>query len=329
MLKKVLPTSCNYPRGTKKQTLNSPRFKLSTTYTTMSQVVYITVEQQQQHPSHIDGTLKSQTHPDWIHPHLIETTDPIKGRQFRVSALIPKGTTLLIDRPYAVIPVVDEPATNDNLICSNPACNRPSSARQGSGGRCSCPNSCVLDAVWCSTSCRERDQSRHAFECTWLKRHAGSIRSKWGEYTFGMLWVIVRLLATRHCEGHDDSSTVGGGDHQKVKGWNGIDSLCGSPDTWPHGQVRSWSTLVKKYLQNSPVLPHGLTTDRILRLVCQEEANSFGLYPRETGVLPLPDPPVDRGEQFAAAVYPTAAITNHSCLPNVSDLPCPICQRYG
>jgi hypothetical protein len=63
-----------------------------------------------------------------------------------------------------------------------------------------------------------------------------------------------------------------------------------------------------------------MSTDRVLHLICQEEANSFGLYPRETGHFPLPNPPVDRGEQFAAAVYPTAAIANHSCLPNVSGI---------
>lgn len=271
--------------------------------------VYITTE-----PSNrtlVDGT--SQTQPDWIHPHLIESTDPIKGRQFRVSGPIPKGACLLVDRPYAVIPVVDNPTDNDRLICSNPACNRPAPRH----ARAPCPNTCIPDVAWCGSACREADQARHEFECMWLKRYATLIRSKWSEYDFGMLWVIVRLLAARHHQMHGlptiDASPT---EHWKHR-WNGIESLCGSSDTWPHDKVRSWSTLVKKYLQNG-ALPHGMNADLVLHLICQEEANSFGLYPRETGHFPVPNPPVDRGEQYAAAVYPTAAIANHSCLPNVS-----------
>lgn len=279
----------------------------------MSELVYITVDQ---HPR-VDeqAPSKSQTHPDWIHPHLLPSTDPLKGRQFRASHLIPKGTRLLIDRPYAVIPVVDDPSHNKNLICSNPRCNRPSAPHRDQ--RRSCPNNCVADVAWCSSACRETDQPRHAFECPWLKRYASSIRSRRDEYTFGVLWVIVRLLATRHWEspglGLDDDD-----EGHAPRRWGGIDSLCGSVETWPLGQVRAWRVLVKKYLQDSPVLPHGLSAERVLRLICQEEANSFGLYPRETGVLlPSRGAPVDRGEQFAAAVYPTAAIANHSCVPNV------------
>lgn len=284
----------------------------------MSQVVYLTVDQDHHHHQkapkpntpRVAEFLKSQTHPDHIHPHLLQSTDPIKGRQFRTSHLITKGTTLLIDRPYAILPVVDNPANSDNLICSNPACNRPSPAN--TGHRCPCPSACIPDVAWCSRSCRDTDQPRHAFECTWLKRYASSIRSKWGEYTFGMMWLIVRLLAIRHSEtlSHQQQNQI-------RRRWDGINSLCGSIHTWPHEQVRNWTVLVKKYLQNSPILPHNLSTERILHLICQEEANSFGLYPRETGILPVPDPPIDRGEQFGAAVYPTAAIANHSCLPNV------------
>jgi hypothetical protein len=133
-----------------------------------------------------------------------------------------------------------------------------------------------------------------------------------------MLWLIVRLLATRHVEIETQRETTIGPKSQRFKhGWEAVDSLCGSSGTWSHDQVKAWTTLVKKYLKSSPALPHGLNTDRILHLICQEEANSFGLYPRETGHFPPPNPPIDRGEQFAAAVYPTAAIANHSCVPNV------------
>lgn len=275
----------------------------------MSQVVYITVEPSEQ--TRVDGISQKQS--GWIHEHLIESADPVKGRQFRASHHIPKGTCLLVDRPYAVIPVVDEPAVNDNLICNNPACNR----RAPRAGRYPCLNACIQDVAWCSSTCRDADQSRHEFECTWLKRYTDSIRSKRGEYEFGMLWLIVRLLATRHVELQEHGSITGSKTRRFKHGWEAIDSLCGSSGTWSHDQVKSWTTLVKKYLKNSPALPHGLSTDRILHLICQEEANSFGLYPRETGHFPPPSPPIDRGEQFAAAVYPTAAIANHSCVPNV------------
>lgn len=276
----------------------------------MSQLVYITTEPDPK-PKTLNVLLeppKSQTNPNWLHPHLSQTTDATKGRQFRNTSdlTIPKGELLLIDAAYALIPVVDNPATNEELRCSNPSCHRPCLQH----GRCACLNVCIDDVSWCSEVCRERDQLRHGFECTWLKRYAGSIRSKWGEYTFGMVWVIVRLLANRHQRQHRDNH-----DSLKGDGWLGIDALCGSVHTWPHEQVRFWTTLVKKYLQDRPILAHGLTRDRILHLICQEEANSFGLYPRETGLTPPSD--LDRGEQFAAAVYPTAAIANHSCLPNV------------
>lgn len=174
--------------------------------------------------------------------------------------------------------------------------------------------------MWCGSTCRDADSLRHGFECAWLKRYAGTIRSKWSEYDFGMLWVILRLLAARHCQLHDGRDVGVESTAIWKHGWSGIESLCGSEDTWPHDMVRSWSALVKKYLKSSPTLPHEMSADRVLHLICQEEANSFGLYPRETGIFPLPNPPVDRGEQFAAAVYPTAAIANHSCLPNVSGI---------
>ena len=284
----------------------------------MSQVLYITPIAESE-PTRVYGI--PQTQPYLIHPHLIEGTDPVKGRQFRASNLIPKGACLLVDHPYAIIPVVDNPGTNDNLLCSNPACNRRALRHKG---RYPCPNACIPDVIWCSNTCKDTDKTRHGFECTWLKRYAGPIRAKWGEYDFGMLWIIIRLLATRYTTKAPDPSTFGSvaesSPNQLKHGWEGIDSLCGSSETWSHEQVRSWTTLVKKYLQDSPVLPHSMSADRVLHLICQEEANSFGLYPRETGTFPFQNPPVDRGEQFAAAVYPSAALANHSCIPNVSEI---------
>ncbi|KAJ5692201.1 hypothetical protein N7462_001624 [Penicillium macrosclerotiorum] len=277
----------------------------------MSQVVYITTE-----------TASEPACVDYIHPNLIEIADPVKGRGFRASEVIPKGARLMVDRPYAIIPTVDEPANHDNVICSNPACNHRTLQ---DAGRCLCPNNCVSDVVWCSNACRNADRARHEFECTWLKRYAQSIRSKRGEYDFGMLWLIVRLLATRHIEMKKPSLSVdGSGSAREWKSsWNSIDLLCGSSDFWSHDKVRLWSTLVKKYLQNSSTLPHGMSADRLLHLICQEEANSFGLYPREMCIDPPSNmsPSNSRGEQFAAGVYPTAAICNHSCSPNITHRP--------
>lgn len=259
----------------------------------------------------------STKQPDWIHPHLLQTVDPTKGRQFRVSDYVEKDACLLVDRPYALIPVVDDPATSNYLLCSNSSCNRPTST-----DRVPCFNGCIEDVAWCSEVCREYDRSRHDVECTWLRRYAASIRAKWGTYIFGMLWLVVRILAMRLVELQECSVINGAGEsnrtnHRWKHGWDAINAFCGSPESWGHDQVKSWSVLVRKYLQsnNSALPPHGLSSDRVLHLICQEEANSFGLYPRETGDHATGS---NRGEQYAAAVYPTAAIANHSCCPNVS-----------
>ncbi|KAJ5544791.1 hypothetical protein N7535_006821 [Penicillium sp. DV-2018c] len=275
----------------------------------MSQVVYITTETSQR--IHVEPT--NNTHPNWIHPHLIETTDPIKGRQFRVSATIPKNTRLLVDSPYSIIPVVDNPTTNDDLICSNPACNRRAPCRT----RSTCPNTCIADVAWCGNACREADSVRHGFECAWLKRYAGPIRAKYSEYDFGMLWIIVRLLASRHSRGDHEMVSESDSGSKWKGGWSAIESLCGSQETWPVDMIRSWKGFVKKYLLDGPLLSHGMSAEQVLHVICQEEANSFGLYPRETGRFPLPFPVVGRGVQYAGAVYPTASMANHSCLPNV------------
>ncbi|KAE8155147.1 hypothetical protein BDV25DRAFT_135192 [Aspergillus avenaceus] len=248
----------------------------------------------------------------WIHPRLTHSVDPIKGRQLLVSQPVRKGELLLVDRPYALIPAVDEPETSEDIRCSNAACHR---AVTRDAERVSCPGRCVADVVWCGLGCRDADAPRHQFECTWLKKYARAIRAKWGEYDFGVLWLIVRILASRQVE--LGAGSAGRASRSFKVGWDAIQCLCGSQDTWAHSQVRHWTVLAKKYLASNPSFPHGMGTNDVVTLICQEEANSFGLYPRETGVLPLPDPPIDRGEQFGAAVYPTAAIANHSCSPNI------------
>lgn len=261
----------------------------------------------------------------WIHPHLAQSANPNKGRQLQASQRIQRGEVLLVDPPYAIIPISGVDTTGP-LLCSNPQCNSP--VQQTTGTRC--PNRCNTDVIWCNDTCRDADNPRHTFECTWLSKYAASLRSKWGEYNFGMLWLIVRTLSRRHAEqqkqlqhhSNDDNND----NHLQLppdsplsyfkSGWPAIDSLCGTIETWSHAQVREWTVLVKKYLSSSS-LPHTISNTDALALICKEEANSFGLYPRETGVFPPPSPAVDRGEQFGAAVYPRASIANHSCCPNV------------
>ncbi|KKK27391.1 hypothetical protein ARAM_002278 [Aspergillus rambellii] len=248
----------------------------------------------------------------WIHPHLTHSVNPIKGRQLETSHPIKKGEVLLIDTPYAIIPAVD--AAGSALLCSNPQCNRLVSPNTGQ----SCPNRCLADVIWCNQTCRQTDQRRHEFECAWLSRYATSVRSKRGEYNFGMLWLIVRILARQNTDTLLSDLAEEESNPGFQHGWEAIQSLCGSTETWSHEQVRSWTGLAKKYL-GPAALPHGMNAENVLALICKEEANSFGLYPRETGIFhPLPTPPVDRGEQFGAAVYPRASIANHSCCPNVS-----------
>ncbi|KAL4864924.1 hypothetical protein BDV12DRAFT_200642 [Aspergillus spectabilis] len=259
--------------------------------------------------------------PPWIHPHLAQSVHPIKGRQLQASQPIQRGEVLLVDPPYAIIPTTAVDA-NNSLLCSNPQCN--SHVPQSTGTRC--PNRCVADVIWCDDSCRKTDQPRHEFECLWLTKYAASIRSKWSEYAFGMLWIIVRILARRHIDHNrvDSEPQQTPSLTQFKSGWDAINSLCGTIDTWSHAQVREWTILVKKYLSSS-ALPHHLTNNDVLALICKEEANSFGLYPRETGLFPPPTPPIDRGEQFGAAVYPRASIANHSCCPNITHKP----DKYG
>ncbi|KAJ0419900.1 S-adenosyl-L-methionine-dependent methyltransferase [Aspergillus carlsbadensis] len=287
----------------------------------------------------------------WIHPHLAQSVDPIKGRKLQASKPVQRGEVLLLDPPYAIIPTptptVDADANSKTaiLLCSNPLCNR--SLPQSAGTPC--VNRCSTDVAWCNEKCREADKSRHGFECTWLAKYSTPLRSKWGEYNFGMLWLIVRLLARRHVESQGDSDTNGTSPTNGTApdsatsstspstqthksefkaGWPAITSLCGTPETWSHAQTREWAVLVKKYLSKAS-LPHDLSNADVLGLICKEEANSFGLYPRETGVYPPPSVEeetselelVGRGEQFGAAVYPRASIANHSCCPNIIHKP--------
>ncbi|KAI9933725.1 hypothetical protein MW887_004797 [Aspergillus wentii] len=254
-----------------------------------------------------DGSLNQP----WVHPHVSQSQDPVKGRQLHVTAPIATGEILMADTPYAVIPVVDDPISSTEILCSNSTCHRKVS------NRVTCPNHCVPEVLWCSDICREADRARHGFECAWLKTKGAVLRSNEGEYYFGVLWLIVRVLAARSVE--SKSVRIGREKERFSSGWTAMKELCDNRGLWPEAELVQWRMLVEKYLCDQS-LQTSFSAEEMLTLICQQESNSFGLYPRATGL----SDGIDRGEQYAAAIYPRSSIANHSCCPNIRNF-----HRYG
>ncbi|KAJ4264457.1 hypothetical protein NW762_005657 [Fusarium torreyae] len=255
----------------------------------------------------------------YVHPHLVPDQDPCKGRLLRATGPIREGTVLLVDTPYAIVPSVT--SENEPLICSNLSCSR----RVPQNGRAvRCEHGCLKDVVWCNIACRATDKVRHDFECSWLKRHGETLRRKEGEYNFATLWHVVRLLATWNVESHSGSAIA---QHRYpweahfLRGWKAVDMCCAYLDSWPEPQTIHWKRLVQEYLSDASVLPCLLSADDMLLLLCKEETNTFGLYPRVTGSQNVNDRVLPRGESYGLALYPRAAQFNHSCLPNVTHKP--------
>ncbi|OJJ38064.1 hypothetical protein ASPWEDRAFT_167997 [Aspergillus wentii DTO 134E9] len=251
-----------------------------------------------------DGSLNQP----WVHPHVSQSQDPVKGRQLHVTAPIATGEILMADTPYAVIPVVDDPISSTEILCSNSTCHRKVS------NRVTCPNHCVPEVLWCSDICREADRARHGFECAWLKTKGAVLRSNEGEYYFGVLWLIVRVLAARSVE--SKSVRIGREKERFSSGWTAMKELCDNRGLWPEAELVQWRMLVEKYLCDQS-LQTSFSAEEMLTLICQQESNSFGLYPRATGL----SDGIDRGEQYAAAIYPRSSIANHSCCPNITHKP--------
>ncbi|KAH7253224.1 hypothetical protein MRS44_015615 [Fusarium solani] len=255
----------------------------------------------------------------YIHPHLAPDQDPCKGRLLRASAAVREGTVLLIDTPYAIVPSVN--SDKEDLICSNLSCSRRV-PRDGHGVRCH--RNCFQDVVWCNTACRAADHVRHGFECLWLKEKGELIRDREGQYNFVTIWHVVRLLATWNMElksGASMSRHRYPRDDEFSRGWKAVEMCCSYLDSWPESQINHWKRLAEEYLSDASVLPCVLSPDEMLSLICKEETNTFGLYPKVTGPLYMIDHPTARGDSYGLSLYPRAAMFNHSCLPNVTHKP--------
>lgn len=256
--------------------------------------------------------LDPQDSDTYIHPYLVQSHGPCKGRHLRVSKAVPEGTVLLADAPYALVPAVST-TSHDALLCSNLLCRRRVSRE---GEHAGCHNDCIQEVIWCNDHCRTVDQARHAFECSWLKEHGTTLRHQEGEDDFAMLWLIVRMLAGRHLESLSSSQPRQryAWDGTFKRGWGAIDDFYANRESWPKTRIQHWTYLIDRYL-----LPHrGFPSlEELLTLVCQEEGNSFGLYPGQTGTLP-PNPATQRGPQYGLGCYARATMINHSCCPSVS-----------
>ncbi|CAI7663157.1 unnamed protein product [Penicillium bialowiezense] len=250
----------------------------------------------------------------YVHPSLELGHDEHKGQLLKVSSFLAVGTMIIADTPYALVPSFDlsQPGAS---ICSNLGCNRRLSQHTEI---LRCRDKCIRDVAWCNDACRVADQDRHAFECGWLRTKGETIREKEGQYNFAMLWLIVRVVAGKHLQMQNPSTPTKpyAWEDQFKKGWESIECLTGNLDQWPPAKLQHWKRLVEEYLNT--IDQSIASVDEMVGLICKEESNSFGLYPRETGSFLTSDPPIDRGADYGVGIYPRVSLMNHSCIPNVS-----------
>jgi hypothetical protein len=157
------------------------------------------------------------------------------------------------------------------------------------------------------------------------------------------MWLIIRILINRHLKNersHDmvlpqsESDPIDRrvedvphnsnqphqpmkwlGSHFNRRGWESVWNLEGDPTFFSPEKVKHWRTMTSNYICNG-ILPLKYPMDEIVNLICKIELNSFGLYPGVTGQYPVVSTE-GRGDYYGGGVYPTAAMFNHSCCPNV------------
>lgn len=253
----------------------------------------------------------------YLHPNLAVEVDEVKGRKVVASQPIREQEVVLVDTPYALVPAMeqDEPPF---VPCSNSDCNRR--IPRCSESRIHCEKKCTVEVSWCSSECRSWDSRRHDMECSWLKELSPQIRDAHGDSDFGLLWLITRIVISKQIAGERAKSQATNAmseDHFDRKGWDAVWNLEGDSHAFPEDRIAYWTQLTETYLQSS-LLEARLSADETVNLICKVELNSFGLYPGVTGEYPI-ESFVSRGEYYGGGVYPTAAMFNHACCPNVRE----------
>ncbi|OOF91860.1 hypothetical protein ASPCADRAFT_133928 [Aspergillus carbonarius ITEM 5010] len=211
----------------------------------------------------------------FLHLHLTQTHNAIKGRTLSTNGPIRTGELLMADLPYAVLPTVAT-GSGDDFICSNLGCSRRVSRHATNS--VTCESNCSLDVWWCNESCKNEDQSRHDFECAWLKAYSPILRQEVGDHDYYLLWIVVRILAARYLELQGTTPT--NIHHQFTfqdrftSGWDGIQLLRTNRDSWPASQ------------KPSPPTPSEST--------------------------------ITRGTEYGLALFLRITLANHSCTPNVT-----------
>lgn len=281
----------------------------------------------------------------YIHPDLTINESATKGRLVTATSAIQHGEVILKDAPHALVPalLVDEPPF---LLCNRHDCSRRIPRHQISPTQSHlirCSQRCLAEVVWCGDKCRSLDTRRHGFECLWLKKTAREIRSAYGDTEFVLMWLIIRILINRYLKDEEVVSsqpdglettqhppactltnstsnhqpTKWSGSHFNRRGWSAVWNLVGDPSFFKPDKVEHWRTMIRNFICNG-ILPLKYPVDEIANLICKVELNSFGLYPGVTGRYPAVSSE-SRGDYYGGGIYPTAAMFNHACCPNVRE----------
>lgn len=260
------------------------------------------------------GRLNGNPPDFYVHPSLYLHHEPSSGNAAQARKPLQAGTLLLIDSAYASIPLVP-PGSNNRPLCSRLQCSRKITR---SASTVVCPKLCAHEVVWCNSECRRLSSAQHDYECAWLSTHSQNIREGCGERDFYMLWLVVRILASRHLEMRFPQSETSLENNSFTSSWDALCRLRSNEGTQQPLKLEYWRGLVREYLMGEgSMLPGSLNEDDMLTLMCREETNNFDLLPGLIGVWPLPSFE-DRGEPYSWGMYLRAVFFNHACIPNVS-----------